>query len=120
MKKFLAVFLGSPNSPRQAAWDALDESTRQTKLQAGMEAWGQWMVTHHDSIVYTGGPLGPTLAVNEKGVTPTRNALAAFIVVKANSHEAAARLFENHPHFTIFPGDGVEIVECLPIPGGCE
>jgi ribosomal protein S17 len=22
----------------------------------------------------------------------------------------------DHPHFTIFPGDGVEIMECLPIP----
>jgi hypothetical protein len=26
-------------------------------------------------------------------------------------------MFENHPHFTIFPGDSVEIMECLPIPG---
>jgi hypothetical protein len=30
---------------------------------------------------------------------------------------AAAKLFEGHPHFTIFPGDGVEVMECLPIPG---
>ena len=28
-----------------------------------------------------------------------------------------AKLFEKHPHFTIFPGDSVEIMECLPIPG---
>ena len=26
------------------------------------------------------------------------------MVVRAKSHEAAARLFEMHPHFTIFPG----------------
>jgi hypothetical protein len=30
---------------------------------------------------------------------------------------AAAKLFEGHPHFTIFPGDGVEVMEVLPIPG---
>jgi hypothetical protein len=30
---------------------------------------------------------------------------------------AAARMFEMHPHFAIFPGDSVEIMECLPIPG---
>jgi hypothetical protein len=24
---------------------------------------------------------------------------------------------EWHPHFTIFPGDSVEIMECLPMPG---
>ena len=33
------------------------------------------------------------------------------------SHEAAAQLFLNHPHFTIFPGESVELMECLPIPG---
>ena len=42
--------------------------------------------------------------------------MAAFSIVQAESHEAAAKLFLNHPHFTIFPGDGVEIMECLPIP----
>ena len=37
-------------------------------------------------------------------------------VVEAESQEAAANMFIGHPHFTIFPGDGVEIMECLPIP----
>ena len=37
-------------------------------------------------------------------------------VVRAESQEAAARLFENHPHFSIFPGDAVEVMECLPVP----
>jgi hypothetical protein len=39
-------------------------------------------------------------------------------VVRAESHEAAVKLFENHPHFAIFPGDGVEVMPVLPIPGG--
>jgi len=34
------------------------------------------------------------------------------------SHAAAARLFENHPHFAIFPGESVEIMPILPIPAG--
>jgi hypothetical protein len=38
------------------------------------------------------------------------------VIVEAESHEAAARLFENHPHFAIFPGDSVEIMEFVPIP----
>jgi hypothetical protein len=38
------------------------------------------------------------------------------VIVQAESHEAAAKLFENHPHFTTFPGDSVEIMECLPLP----
>jgi len=36
--------------------------------------------------------------------------------VQAESHEAAANLFEGHPHFTIFPGDGIEVMEVLSIP----
>ena len=46
-----------------------------------------------------------------------RNALTAYTVVRAASHAAAAKLFEGHPHFTLFPGEGVEVMECLPIPG---
>jgi hypothetical protein len=39
-------------------------------------------------------------------------------VVRAASHEDAAKMFENHPHFAIFPGERVEIMPVLPIPGG--
>jgi hypothetical protein len=42
--------------------------------------------------------------------------MSAFVVVRANSHEAAATLFENHPHFTIFPSEAVEVMPVLPIP----
>jgi hypothetical protein len=37
--------------------------------------------------------------------------------VRADSHEAAAKLIDRHPHFSIFPGDSVEIMPVLPIPG---
>jgi len=42
--------------------------------------------------------------------------MTAYTIVQAESHEAAAELFASHPHFMIFPGDSVEIMECLPIP----
>lgn len=51
------------------------------------------------------------------GIADARNQMAAYTVVQAESQEAAARLFEGHPHFTIFPGDGVDVMERLPIPG---
>jgi hypothetical protein len=38
--------------------------------------------------------------------------------VRAESQEAAAQLFIQHPHFTIFPGEGVEVMEILPVPAG--
>ena len=42
--------------------------------------------------------------------------LGGFTIVQAESQEAAAKLFVNHPHFAIFPGDGVEVMEILPVP----
>ena len=43
--------------------------------------------------------------------------MTGYTVVRADSHESAAKLFEKHPHFTIFPGEAVEIMPVLPIPG---
>ena len=47
----------------------------------------------------------------------TSNDICAFTIVRADSHEAAAKLFDKHPHFSIFPGDSVDIMPVLPIPG---
>jgi hypothetical protein len=62
--------------------------------------------------------LGKTKKVSTDGITDISNQLAAFTVVRADSHEAAAAMFRNHPHFAIFPGDSVEIMPILSIPGG--
>ncbi len=71
---------------------------------------------HEKSIVYTGGPLGKTKGVDLEGVQEVQNELCAYVIVQAESHQAAAEMFLQHPHFSIFPGDSVEIMECLPIP----
>ena len=42
--------------------------------------------------------------------------MAAYTIVRAASHEAAANVFKDHPHFTMFPGEAIEVMECLPIP----
>jgi hypothetical protein len=115
VKKFLAVYMGS--AAARAEWDKLDEHKRKERESAGMKAWGDWMTTHKAALVETGGPLGKTKLINAKGVSDIRNHMAAYVVVQAESHDAAARMFINHPHFAIFPGDSVEIMECLPIPG---
>jgi hypothetical protein len=114
---YLAVFLGSKTSARRAAWDALSESERRAKEQEGIAAWKAWVERHQSSIVGMGGPLGKTKRIASRGIEDTSNEMGAFTVVRAESHEAAAKLFEKHPHFTIFPGDSVEIMPVLPIPG---
>lgn len=114
---YLAVFLGSKTSPRRAAWDALPEGERRAKEREGMAAWKAWVEKHQASIAAMGGPLGKTKKVTQRGVEDVSNEMGAFTLVRAESHEAAAKLFEKHPHFTIFPGDSVEIMPVLPIPG---
>jgi hypothetical protein len=115
---YLAVFLGSKTSAASKAWNALPESERQAKQKAGADSWRGWMQKHHAAVLEElGGPLGKTKSVTAKGIEDTSNQLSAFVLVRAESHEAAAKLFEKHPHFTIFPGDGVEIMPVLPIPG---
>ena len=113
---FLAVFCGSNTSSRRAAWDALSESDRRAREREGIAAWKAWVERHQNAIVAIGGPLGKTKQVTQRGIDDTSNALGAFTVVRADSHQAAARLFEGHPHFTIFPGDSIEIMPVLPIP----
>lgn len=119
MKKFLAVFRGEL-SKGNSAWDRLSENERQERVQQGMQAWGKWMQDHSASIVYPGGPLGKTLQANREGVSPTVNKDCGFVIIEASSHEEAAKKFIGHPHFSIFPGENVEIMECLPIPGKHE
>ena len=106
MAKFMAIYTGSPGArqPDQAA------------VARGVKAWGEWMARNEARIVDAGGPLGKTKKVSPTGVADVTNNIAAYVVVEAEDHEAAARLFEGHPHFTIFPGDGVEVMPCLPIP----
>jgi hypothetical protein len=114
---YLAVFLGSKTSPAMKSWLALPEAERRSKEREGMAAWKSWVEKHQSAVVGMGGPLGKTKKVTARGIEDTSNEMGAFMVVRANSHEAAARLFEKHPHFTIFPGESVEIMPVLPIPG---
>ena len=113
---YLAVFLGSKTGAKMAAWTALPEEQRRAKEREGMAAWKAWVEKHHGAIVGMGGPLGKTKRVSSNGIEDISNELGAFMVVRASSHEAAAKMFENHPHFTAFPGEAVEIMPVLPIP----
>ncbi len=117
MKKFLAVYTGSKDSPQFARWAALDEQTRNARMGEGMKAWHEWQRTNAQAIVDTGGPLGKTKKTGADGTADVSNAMGGYVILNAPSHEEAARLFRGHPHFAIFPGDGVEIMEILPIPG---
>jgi hypothetical protein len=108
MAKFLAVYTGQPGVRPQ-----IDEAT----MAKGIQAWTEWMQRNAGRIVETGGPLGKTKKVSGSGIADISNNMGGYVVIEAEDHDAAARLFEGHPHFTIFPGDGVEVMPVLAIPG---
>jgi hypothetical protein len=114
MKDFLAIYIGTSTS--MARWNELPEGERQERQAAGIRAWHEWIACNQQSIDVIGAPLGKTKSVSPQGISDIRNNMTGFTVVRAESQEEAAKLFENHPHFTIFPGDSVEVMECLPIP----
>lgn len=109
MPQFLALYCGAPSDGPPA--DMSPETIKQ-----GMQAWGGWMQQHAAAVLVQGGPVGRTKKVSQGGVEDIRNQVTGFVVVEADSAEAAAEMFQGHPHFSIFPGDRVEVMPVLPIP----
>lgn len=116
MKRFLAIYIGTQAALERARWDELDARERNARAAAGIKAWMDWGTANAAAIVDQGSPLGKTKRASRQGVADHKNSVTGYVLVQAESHEAAAKLFENHAHFTIFPGDSVEIMECLPLP----
>ena len=107
---YLAVFLSNKAGPKWQAWYAMTKEVRAARDEVGLAALKAWDEAHKDAIVYAGGPLGPTKRTTDEGVADVVNELTVFVVVRAPSHQAAALMFENHPHCTIFPCHAVEVM----------
>jgi hypothetical protein len=108
MAKYLAVFTGQPSGGPPP-----DEAT----VARGVQAWSDWMTRHATQVIDSGGPLGKTKRVSPTGIADIHNSMSAYVIIEAADHDAAARIFEGHPHFTVFPGDGVEVMPVLSAPG---
>ncbi len=112
MKKFLAVYTGSPDAFEKFQKQFPDAQQREAREKAGMDGWMQWVATHQPSITDIGAPLGRTKRITTTGIADIRNQLAGYTIVLAETHEAAAALFLQHPHLHVVPrgwgrGDGV-------------
>ncbi|HUQ01936.1 MAG TPA: hypothetical protein VM261_05535 [Kofleriaceae bacterium] len=114
MKTFLAIFTATP--AKLDAWNRLEPSVRADRDKRALVAWNQWATEHAAAIVDVGSPLGHTKRVSAAGTIDTATTSAGYVLIRAESHDAAARIFADHPHFTLMPGDAVEVIECLPLP----
>lgn len=89
-------------------WMQLPEETRKEQ-EAQMKAdWDEWMAAHKDVISETAG-VGRPKKITKEGIEDARNDIMMYSFVEAESHEAAAALFEGHPHFGI-PGGWIEVM----------
>ena len=114
MKKYMAIYIGT--SELMQKWNALSEQEQKNKMRKGLDEWSIWSEANKASIVDDGHPLGSTKKIDSKGISDSQNSICGYTIIEAESHESAAELFLNHPHFAIFPGDSVEIMECMPLP----
>lgn len=85
----------------------------ETKMQA---EWGTWMVAHKSMFSGITAGVGKTKRVSTNGIEDVKNDIMLYSVVEAETPEAAADAFKNHPHFGI-PGATIEIMPINPLPG---
>lgn len=114
MKNYFVVFC-IPAAAVEEWMAKVDEGARKEQSDALMNDWKTWFAAHKDVIVDEGGPLGKTKRVTANGVADIRNDLNYRITITADSHEAAADLFKNHPHLTI-PSAYIEVLDAS-VPG---
>lgn len=114
MPRFLAVYTIKPDAV--ARFRALPKSEQDAIDAVGLKQWTEWQDRNAASFPDRGGMVGKTIRVTEDGIAPAVNQFCGYIVVEAETIEAAARLFEKHPHFSVFPGDGVDIMPFVTDP----
>ncbi len=106
-KKFLALYL-APASVLED-WAKTDPEIRKPAEQKMQAEWQTWMANHAKSITLTEAG-GKTKRVSPNGVADAKNEIMLYSFVEAESHEAAAKMFETHPHLQI-PQASIEVME---------
>ncbi len=93
----LEMWMGKPEEERKEQEDTLKAD------------WDAWLKAHKGSVLNTIA-LGHTKRVSASGVEDTKNGLMLSSYVTAESLEAAAEIFKDHPHLKI-PEATIEIME---------
>jgi hypothetical protein len=108
MPRFLAIYTMRPED--LARFRAMPKSEQDAVDAAGVPQWTEWERRNAAALTERGGMVGKTLRVTKAGTAPATNSICGYLVVEAETIEAAARLFEDHPHIQVFPGDGIDIM----------
>jgi hypothetical protein len=111
MQTFLVLFLTPPSVLEE--WVKTPAEERAAAEKKMREDWDMWMAAHANMIKETVAG-GVTKRVDASGVSDTKNDIMLYSVVEAESHEAAAKAFENHPHLGI-PQATIEVMAVRPM-----
>ncbi len=107
MPRFLAVYTMKPENV--VRFRALPKAEQDAVDAAGLPQWVAWEKANAASL-RDRGMVGKTKRITKDGIVDAQNDICGYVVVEAGSIDGAAKLFANHPHFAIFPGDGVDIM----------
>ena len=114
MPRFVAVYTMKPEDLAAFRTQAKSEQDATDKL--GLKAWKEWSERNAAAIVATDLMVGKTKRVTKSGIADAQNQIAGFLIVEAADITAAAALFQDHPHITIFPGDGIDVMPVVTGP----
>jgi hypothetical protein len=84
--------------------------------KVGLKAWEDWGKRNAAAIVATDVMVGKTRRVTKSGIADAQNQIVGFLIVEAADIAAAAGLFQDHPHITVFPGDGIDVMPVVTGP----
>lgn len=113
MKKFLVLYLAPVSVIDE--WMKKSPEERKAEEDKMKTAWDVWMKEHASSVKETAGA-GKTKRVTKEGASDTKNDIMLFSLVEAESQEAVAKMFGNHPHLGI-PQASIEIMPVNYLPG---
>ncbi len=105
------VLYQAPSTAMQE-WMKKPESERKEAEQKMKDEWGAWMKAH--PMVLNTIAVGKAKRVTKGNVADASNDIMISSYVEAESPEAAAALFTDHPHFGI-PGATIEVMPIRPM-----
>ncbi len=114
MQKFLVTYLAPASIIDE--WRKTEPAKRQEAEKKMQEDWKKWVAEHSGIFADWGGGVGKVKKVTSGGVADEHNDIMLYAIVQADSHEAAAEMFKNHPHLGI-PQASIEIMPIQQLPG---
>jgi len=114
MPRFVAVYTMKPED--LVAFRERPKSEQEAIDKVGLRAWEEWSKLNAAAIVATDVMVGKTKRVTKFGTADAQNQIAGFLIVEAADITGAASLFQDHPHITVFPGDGIDIMPVVTEP----